>query len=57
MKVFLFCFITYLIYFVVGIAISAFFSLGPWGQIFLGSVIAVFWITGNEVFKQKQRDS
>lgn len=57
MKVFLFCLVTYLVYFAIGIAISAIFSLGPWSQILLGSVIAVFWIIGNELFKEKQRDS
>lgn len=57
MKVFLFCLVTYLVYFMIGVVISAIFSLGAWSQILLGSVIAVLWITGNELFKEKQRDS
>jgi len=54
MKVFLFCFITWVIYFAIGIIITGWLSLGPWSQILLGSVIAVLWIAGNEWFKERQ---
>ncbi|QHJ82555.1 MAG: hypothetical protein [Caudoviricetes sp.] len=57
MKVFLFCFVTWVIYFAIGIVITGWLSLGPWPQILLGLVLAIFWVIGNEWFQLKQHIS